>query len=119
MILKKFNDNSARKYQDGGAMADPNAAPASAAPVEGAPMEQGASAQGSAEEQLAQVAQQLLQMLLQEIGDPNAVAAVLQMAMEMLQQAAQGGAPQEQPVFKKGGKIVYKAKCGTKMKVKK
>ena len=118
MILKKFNDNSARKYQDGGAMADPNAAPTGAAPVEGAPMEQGAPTQGSAEEQLAQVAQQLLQMLLQEIGDPNAVAAVLQMAMEMLQQAAQG-APQEQPVFKKGGKIVNKAKCGTKMKVKK
>ena len=113
MILKKFNDNSARKYQVGGAMADPNAAPAEGAPVEGAP------AQGGAEEQLAQVAQQLLQMLLQEIGDPNAVAAVLQMAMEMLQQAAQGSAPQEQPVFKKGGKIVNKAKCGTKMKVKK
>lgn len=113
MILKKFNDNSARKYQDGGAMTDPNAVPTGAAPVEGAP------AQGSAEEQLAQVAKQLLQMLLQEIGDPNAVAAVLQIAMEMLQQAAQGGAPQEQPVFKKGGKIVNKAKCGTKMKVKK
>jgi len=87
------------------------------APVEQAPVEQ-APAQG-AEEQLAQVAQQLLQMLLQEIGDPNAVAAVLQMAMEMLQQASQGGAPQEQPVFRKGGKIVNKAKCGTKMKVKK
>lgn len=113
MILKKFNDNSARKYQDGGAMADPNAAPAGAAPVEGAP------AQGGAEEQLAQVAQQLLQMLLQEIGDPNAVAAVLQMAMEMLSQAVNQGAPQEQPVFKAGGKIVNKAKCGTKMKVKK
>lgn len=118
MILKKFNDNSARKYQDGGAMADPNAAPAGAAPVEGAPMEQGAPAQGSAEEQLAQVAQQLLQMLLQEIGDPNAVAAVLQMAMEMLQQAAQGGASQEQPVFKKGGKLCKGGKA-PKMKVRK
>ena len=119
MILKKFNDSSARKYQDGGAMADPNAAPAGAAPVEGAPMEQGASAQGSAEEQLAQIATQLVQMLLQEVGDPNAVATILQMALEVLSQAAQGGAPQEQPVFKKGGKIVNKAKCGTKMKVKK
>ena len=119
MILKKFNDGSARKYQDGGAMADPNAAPAQAMSAEGAPMEQGGAQAGRAEEQLAQVAQQLLQMLLQEIGDPNAVAAVLQMAMEMLQQAAQGGAPQEQPVFRKGGKIINKAKCGTKMKVKK
>ena len=119
MILKKFNDNSARKYQDGGAMTDPNAAPAGAAPVEGAPMEQGTSAQGSAEEQLAQVAQQLLQMLLQEIGDPNAVAAVLQMAMEMLQQAAQGGAPQEaapapaegEPVYRRGGRLVRRVKA--------
>ena len=118
MILKKFNDNSARKYQDGGAMTDPNAAPAGAAPVEGAPMEQGAPTQGNAEEQLAQVAGQLLQMLLNELGDPNAVAMVLQTALEMLSQAAQG-APQEQPVFRKGGKIVNKAKCGTKMKVKK
>ena len=93
-----------RKYQMGG--------PAPA-PAEGAPVEGGAPAQGGAEEQMAQVAEQLLQMLLQELGDPNAVAAVLQMAMEMLQQAA-GGAEQGQPVFKKGGKMCKKAKkaCG-------
>ena len=97
-----------RKYQMGGAA--PEAAPVEeGSPVQGgAPAEGGAPA-GGAEEQLAQVAQQLLQMLLQEIGDPNAVAAVLQMAMEMLSQASQGGgAPQEAPVFKKGGKL---AKC--------
>ena len=97
-----------RKYQMGGAAPE-------AAPVDGgAPVEGGAPVQGGAEEQLAQVAQQLLQMLLQEIGDPNAVAAVLQMAMEMLQQAAAGGAEQGQPVFKKGGKMCKKAKkaCG-------
>lgn len=93
-----------RKYQDGGV--------APAAPMEEAPAQ--APAQGGAEEQLAQLAQQLLQMLLQEIQDPNAVAAVLQMAMEMLGQMAQGGAPQEAPVFKKGGKMVKK--CGGKMK---
>lgn len=95
-----------RKYQMGGAA--PEAAPVQeGAPAEGgAPVEGGAPA-GGAEEQLAQVAEQLLQMLLQEIGDPNAVAAVLQMAMEMLQQVAQGGgAPQEAPVFKKGGKLM-------------
>jgi hypothetical protein len=28
------------------------------------------------------------------------------MALEMLMQAAQGGAPQEAPVFKKGGKLM-------------
>lgn len=84
-----------------------------AAPAEGgAPVEGGAPAQGGAEEQMAQVAEQLLQMLLQELGDPNAVAAVLQMAMEMLQQAA--GGQQGQPVFKKGGKIKKSCKkaCG-------
>ena len=103
-----------RKYQMGGAA--PEAAPVE----ESAPVEGGAPAQGGAEEQLAQVAQQLLQMLLQEIGDPNAVAAVLQMALEMLSQASQGGgAPQEAPVFKKGGKLVKSAKCGSKMKIKK
>lgn len=100
-----------RKYQMGGAA--PEAAPA----AEAAPVEAGAPAQGGAEEQLAQVAQQLLQMLLQELGDPNAVAAVLQMALEMLMQAAQGGGEQEAPVFKKGGKLANK--CGGKMKIKK
>ena len=95
-----------RKYQMGGPAPE-------AAPAEGVPVEGGAPAQGGAEEQMAQVAEQLVQMLLQELGDPNAVAAVLQMAMEMLQQAA-GGAEQGQPVFKKGGKMCKKAKkaCG-------
>ena len=106
-----------RKYQMGGAA--PEAAPvAEEVPMEsGAPVEGGAPA-GGAEEQLAQIAQQLLQMLLQEIGDPNAVAAVLQMAMEMLQQAAQGGAPQEAPVFKKGGKMAKCKKACWGLKVK-
>lgn len=95
-----------KKFQAGGA------APVAEAAPEQVPVEGGAPVQGGAEEQLAQVAQQLLQMLLQEIGDPNAVAAVLQMAMEMLQQVAQGGgAPQEAPVFKRGGKLRSK-KCG-------
>lgn len=113
MILKKFNDGATRKYQEGGPMAAPAEAAPAAAPAEGAP------AQGGAEEQLAQLAQQLLQMLLEQLQDPNAVAAVLQMAMEMLQQAAAGGAEQGQPVFKKGGKMCKKAKkasCGIKVR---
>lgn len=73
--------------------------------------------QGGAEEQLAQIAQQLLQMLLEQLGDPNAVAAVLQMCMEMVQQAAQGGAP-EAPVFKKGGKLAKAKKACGGLKVK-
>lgn len=101
-----------KKFQAGGA------APVAEAAPEQVPMESEAPVQGGAEEQLAQVAQQLLQMLLQEIGDPNAVAAVLQMAMEMLQQVAQGGASQEAPVFKKGGVLRKGGKCGGSMKRK-
>lgn len=112
MILKKFNDTATRKFQEGGQMMPVEAAP------EAAPVQEGAPVQGGAEEQLAQLAQQLLEMLLQQIGDPNAVAAVLQMALEMLQQVA-GGAEQGQPVFKKGGKMcknVKKACGGLKVK---
>ena len=98
-----------KKFQQGGPV---EAAPAEAMPQE-APMEGGAPMeQGSAEEQMAQLAQQLLEMLLQQVGDPQAVMMILQMCMEMLQ----GAAEQQQPVFKKGGKLVRKAKCGMKSK---
>ncbi len=98
-----------KKFQQGGPV---EAAPAEAMPQE-APMEgEAPMEQGSAEEQMAQLAQQLLEMLLQQVGDPNAVMMILQMCMEMLQSAAQ----QQQPVFKKGGKLVRKAKCGMKSK---
>lgn len=85
---------------------------AASAPVETAPAETMTPAQSSAEEQLAQLAGQLLQTLLEQLQDPNAVMAVLQAAMEMLQQSM-GGA-QGQPVFKKGGKIKKNTKkaCG-------
>lgn len=92
-----------KKFQQGGPV---EAAPAEAMPQE-APMEQ-----SGAEEQMAQLAQQLLEMLLQQVGDPQAVMMILQMCMEMLQ----GAAEQQQPVFKKGGKLVRKAKCGMKSK---
>ena len=110
MILKKFNNDSARKYQEGGEMVPAGAAPMESAPVEGPQA-------GGQEEQLQQIAGQLLESLLQQIGDPNVVAAILQLALEMLQQAA--GGQQGQPVFKKGGKLcknVKKANCGIKIK---
>lgn len=92
-----------KRFQQGGPV---EAMPAEGAPVESAPMgPEEASApmeQGGAEEQLAQLAQQLLEMLLQQIQDPQAVMMVLQMAMEMLQGAAQQG----QPAFRRGGKLV-------------
>ena len=106
MQIKSYE--SIKKFQEGGAMpADTNQAPASA------------PAQGGVEEQLAQLAQQLVEMLMQQIGDPQAVMMVLQMAAEMLQGATQpvGTAPEEGQAFmRKGGKIM---KCGAKMKSKK
>lgn len=94
-----------KKFQQGG--------PVEAAPVEAMPQEAPMGPeQGGAEEQMAQLAQQLLEMLLQQVGDPQAVMMILQMCMEMLQ----GAAEQQQPVFKKGGKLVRKAKCGMKSK---
>ena len=84
---------------------------------EAMPAEQGAPApamqeQGNAEQQIAELAGQLLESLLQSLGDPQAVMAVLQAAMEMLNQTAS-----QAPVFKAGGKL--KAKGGCKMKAKK
>lgn len=100
------------KFQQGGPMGAPAEDPAMAggAPVEGgAPMEGGAP-QGGAEDQLAQLAGQLLEMLLQQLQDPQAVMAVLEAAMQMLQESMGGG----QPVFKAGGKL----KCGGHMKAR-
>ena len=86
---------------------------ASAGPEMSAPVEGGAPVQGGAKEQLAQLAGQLVEMLLQQLQDPNAVMAVLEAAMQMLQESIGGG----QPVFKKGGKLAKK--CGGKMAKKK
>ena len=82
------------KFQDGGEM--PAEAPVQAAPAE-------APAAPSAEEQLQQVAGQLVDMLMQQIGDPQAVMAVLQMAAEMVNQAVQSAAPAYQ---RQGGRLV-------------
>lgn len=64
-----------------------------------------ASEQGGAQDQMAQMAQQLVEMLMQQIGDPQAVTAVLQMALEMVQGAGQPE-PQAEPVYRKGGKLL-------------
>lgn len=73
------------KFQEGGA------APAPA---------QGAPAQGGPEEQLAGMAQQIIEQL-----GPEAAAMLAEMIMQMLQGAAEQ-APQGQPVYaKKGGKL--------------
>lgn len=87
------------KLQEGGPM------PADA-PAEGAPMEGGAPAEQApqgGEEQLQQIAGQLVDMLMQRIGDPQVVMAILQMAAEMVAQAAQPAPPAYQ---RQGGRLV-------------
>ena len=85
------------KLQEGGPM--PAEAPVEGAPVEGAQTE---APQGG-EEQLQQIAGQLVDMLMQQIGDPQAVMAILQMAAEMVAQAAQPAPPAYQ---RQGGRLV-------------
>lgn len=87
------------KFQEGGPM--PAEDPAAAQPEATATEQGGAPAGG--EEQLQQMAGQLVDMLMQQIGDPQAVMAVLQIAAEMVGQAAQGPAPAYQ---RQGGKLV-------------
>ena len=77
------------KFQEGGV------APEQAAP------EQGAPAGAGAEEQLAQMAQQIVQQL-----GPEAAAMLAEMIMQMLQGGG-GEQPQGQPAFQRqGGKLV-------------
>jgi hypothetical protein len=85
-----------QKFQEGGAAPAPAAAP-----------------QDQAMQQLAQMAQEIIQQL-----GPEGAAALAQMIIEMLQGAPEqiGAQPQEQQFMRKGGKLV---KCGGKMKSKK
>ena len=86
-----------RKFQDGGAM------PVEAgAPVEQAPVEGGMAPQGG-EDPMAMIVEMFVQGLQNQ--DCEALAQGAQMFLELIQQA-QGGAPEAQPVFAKGGKLV-------------
>lgn len=71
---------------------------------EGGPMpeEQGAPAPQGGEDPVAGLAGQLVEMLMQQVGDPQMVTAILQTALEMVAQAAQPAAPQFQ---RNGGKL--------------
>ena len=84
--------------QEGAPMPAPEEAAQAAPAAEGAPAE-GAP---SPEEQLQGMAMELAQMLLQNLGDPQAALAVLQMAAEAIQQQA---APAEPQFRRRGGKI--------------
>lgn len=79
-----------KKFQDGGQMA-PEQAPQGGAPAQG----------GGAEEQIAQMAQQIIQ----QVG-PEGAAMLAEMIMQMLQGAAQEQAPQGAPVMqRRGGRL--------------
>jgi hypothetical protein len=80
--------------QEGGPMPEEQGAPM--------PAEAGAPAPQGGEDPVAGLAGQLVEMLMQQVGDPQMVMAILQAAMEMVGQAAQPAAPQFQ---RRGGKM--------------
>ena len=69
------------------------------APAEAAP----APKQGGQDQMMAQLEQMAME-IIQSVG-PEGAAMLAEMIMAMLQQ---GGAPQGQPVFRRGGKLVRK-----------
>ena len=80
-----------KKFQIGGQVA-PEAAPAPA------------PEQGGQDQMIVQLEQMAME-IIQSVG-PEGAAMLAEMIMTMLQQG--GGAPQGQPVFRKGGKLVRK-----------
>ena len=89
----KFN-SKVLFMQEGGPMPEEAGAPM--------PAEAGAPAPQGGEDPVMGLAGQLVEMLMQQVGDPQMVMAILQAAMEMVGQAAQPAAPQFQ---RRGGKM--------------
>lgn len=89
----KFN-SKVLFMQEGGPMPEEQGAPM--------PAEAGAPAPQGGEDPVMGIAGQLVEMLMQQVGDPQMVMAILQAAMEMVGQAAQPAAPQFQ---RRGGKM--------------
>lgn len=89
----KFN-SKVLFMQEGGPMPEEQGAPM--------PAEAGAPAPQGGEDPVAGIAGQLVEMLMQQVGDPQMVMAILQAAMEMVGQAAQPAAPQFQ---RRGGRM--------------
>ena len=89
----KFN-SKVLFMQEGGPMPEEQGAPM--------PAEAGAPAPQGGEDPVAGLAGQLVEMLMQQVGDPQMVTAVLQTALEMVAQAGQPAAPQFQ---RNGGKL--------------
>jgi hypothetical protein len=88
-----------KRFQEGGQAAPAPAQGGPAGGQEGAPAPAGQG--GSPEEQLAQMAVQIVQQL-----GPEAAGVLAQMIMELLKQAGGGGAPQGAPTYaRQGGKL--------------
>lgn len=97
---EKFIGQVVGKFQEGGAM--PSNEPVPANPEANAPAPAEAPAPAP-EEQMQQFAGQLVQMLLEQVGDPALVSQILQMALDMVSQAAPAPAPAQ---FQRlGGKL--------------
>lgn len=99
------------RYQQGGAMPEGAPAEEQGGAPEGAPeaAQGGAPEQGQGQDPIMQLAQMSQEALQKQ--DCNLALQVCQAFMDMMQQA-QGSAPQKvpqgEPVYRKGGKIVYR-----------
>ena len=82
---EKFIGQVVGKFQEGGAMPSNEPVPANPEANATAPAEAPAP---TPEEQMQQFAGQLVQMLLEQVGDPAIVSQILQMALDMVNQAA-------------------------------
>nr|DAV04302.1 MAG TPA: hypothetical protein [Caudoviricetes sp.] len=91
-----------KKFQEGGPAPAPANQPMPAEPQEGAPVE------GGADRMLMQLAQMAAEAL--QSGDCNTALSVCEAFMQLIQQFTQGQAgpeaPQGEPVYRKGGKLV-------------
>ena len=97
---EKFIGQVVGKFQEGGAM--PSNEPVPANPEANAPAPAEAPAP-TPEEQMQQFAGQLVQMLMEQVGDPAIVSQILQMALDMVSQAA---APAQPGFARMGGRLV-------------
>lgn len=91
-----------KKFQEGGPAPAPADRPMPAELQEGAPVE------GGADQMLMQLAQMAAEAL--QSGDCNTALSVCEAFMQLIQQFTQGQAgpeaPQGEPVYRKGGKLV-------------
>ena len=91
-----------KKFQEGGPAPAPANQPMPAEPQEGAPVE------GGADQMLTQLAKMAAEAL--QSGDCNTALSVCEAFMQLIQQFTQGQAgpeaPQGEPVYRKGGKLV-------------